>query len=279
MPKTSSSSASRGNQHSGDSPDRKWIFMSSAAFMAIAAGVGVFMWQSSSTTTSQTDQAARAAGIDADQQAAFEDIIRQYILDNPEIIPEAVQKLQEKQASARIDGIRELIETPFQKAFIGNPDGDVVLVEFSDFACGYCRQSVKDVARLIKEDPGLKVVFRELPILSDASGQAAEMALAAATQDRYYGFHTAMFDVGRPSDTTIEAAAQAANMDLPKARAFIATNVARQEIENNIKLAQQLEFTGTPSWVVGNQILNGAVGYDELKAAIADARANTAAGD
>ncbi|MEO1045742.1 MAG: DsbA family protein [Pseudomonadota bacterium] len=252
--------------------------MASGAVLAVAAAAGVFFWQSGSGGSSDTDQTARAAGISEQEQAAFEDIIRQYILDNPEIIPEAVERLREKQAMARIEGIRQQIETPFAQAFAGNPDGDVVLVEFSDFACGYCRQSVSDVARLIEEDPGLKVVFRELPILSDSSGDAAGMALAAAKQGRYYDFHTAMFDVGRPSSTTIETAARKANLDLSSARSFAASAEAQQEIENNIRMAQQLEFTGTPSWVVGNQIFNGAVGYDQLKAAIAAVRASRSAG-
>lgn len=274
MSKSSQSVASGGN----DTPHRKWVFMASAALMAIAAGAGVFLWQSGSAATTDANEAARAAGIDQTEQAAFEEIIRQYILENPEIIPEAIEKLREKQAITRIEGIRDQIETPFAQGFAGNPDGDVVLVEFSDFACGFCRQSVGDVARLIEEDPGLKVVFRELPILSDASGEAAEMALAAAQQGRYYDFHTGMFNAGRPSTATIDAAARAANLDLASARSFIGSAQAKQEIENNIRIAQQLEFTGTPSWVVGNQIFNGAVGYDELKAAIAAARAK-ASGD
>ncbi|MEM1132687.1 MAG: DsbA family protein [Pseudomonadota bacterium] len=248
--------------------------MSTGVLAAVAAGVGIFMWQGGSTAATETDKAARAAGINAEQQEAFEELIRQYILENPEIIPEAVERLRTKQAAARIDGIREQIETPFAQGFAGNPNGDVVLVEFSDFACGFCRQSASDVARLINEDPNLKVVFRELPILSDASGKAAEMALAAAKQDRYYSFHQAMFNGGRPSETTIKAAAEKAGINISEAEAFITSPAAKQEIESNIRIAQQLEFTGTPSWVIGNQILSGAVGYDELKAAIDAARAS-----
>ncbi|WOE74829.1 DsbA family protein [Alterisphingorhabdus coralli] len=248
--------------------------MSTGIAVAVAAGIGIFMWQGGSTAATETDKAARAAGINAEQQEAFEEIVRQYILDNPEIIPEAIDRLRAKQAAERIDGIRDQIEKPFEQGFAGNPNGDVVLVEFSDFACGYCRQSVGDVARLLSEDPNLKVVFRELPILSDASGKAAQMALAAANQDRYYSFHKAMFDAGRPSDQTIEAAAKSAGMDLEAAKAFISTPAAQAELESNIRIAQQLEFTGTPSWVIGNQIFSGAVGYDQLKAAIEAERAN-----
>jgi protein-disulfide isomerase len=258
--------------------------MASAVILAAAAATTVFFWQSSGSAQGQitdANEAARAAGIDADQQAAFEALIEQYILDNPEIIPEAIERLRTKQAAQRIDGIRGQIETPFANAsFAGNPNGDVVLVEYSDFACGFCRKSVGDVQRLIDEDPNLKVVFRELPILSEASADAAAWALAAARQGqgKYYAFHKAMFKQPRPDKASIQAAAQAAGLDIGAAQAFVATPAVQQELQQNVQIAQQLEFTGTPSWVVGDQIFNGAVGFDQLKDAIAATREAKTAG-
>jgi protein-disulfide isomerase len=267
-----------------DSNSGKWIFMASAAILAAAAATTVFFWQSSGSAQGQVTDAnetARAAGIDADEQAAFEALIEQYILDNPEIIPQAIERLRTKQAAQRIDGIRGQIETPFANAsFAGNPNGDVVLVEYSDFACGFCRKSVGDVQRLIDEDPNLKVVFRELPILSEASADAAAWALAAARQGqgKYYAFHKAMFKQPRPDKASIQAAAQAAGLDIGAAQAFVATPAVQQELQQNVQIAQQLEFTGTPSWVVGDQIFNGAVGFDQLKDAIAATREAKTAG-
>ena len=274
MPRNAGSDAEAGKE-------RKWIFMASAVGLAAAAAIAVFFWQSSGASAQSKDAnaAARAAGIDADEQAAFEALIEQYILENPEIIPEAIERLRTKQAAQRINGFRSQIEAPFANAsFAGNPNGDVVLVEYSDFACGFCRKSVSDVERLIAEDPNLKVVFRELPILSEASADAAAWALAAARQDKYYAFHKAMFQAPRPDKASISAAAQAAGLDLVAARAFVATPEVQRELQENVRIAQQLEFTGTPSWVVGNQIFNGAVGFDELKQAIAKAREDKAAG-
>lgn len=253
--------------------------MAVAAFLTIAAGIGTFMWQggslggSASQGGTDATAAAAAAGFDTKDKAAIEAIVRAYILENPEIIPEAVQKLQGKQAAKRIASVRAEIETPFAASYAGNPNGDVVLVEYSDFACGFCRQSVSDVARLVNEDKNLKIVFHELPILSDESRIAAAWGMAAAQQGKYYAFYKAMFGAGRPSQATIEQAAKTAALDMAAARAFVATKQADSVIDSNIRIAQQLEFSGTPSWVVGNKVLNGAVGYDELKAAIDEARA------
>jgi protein-disulfide isomerase len=253
--------------------------MGIAALLTLAAGVGTFMWQGSSLAVpdSKTGQdaatAAAAAGFDTKDKAAIEAIVRAYILDNPEIIPEAVQKLQSRQAAKRIEAVRGQIERPYAAAFAGNPDGDIVLIEYSDFACGFCRQSVSDVAKLLAEDKNLKIVFHELPILSDESRVAAAWGLAAAQQGKYYAFYKAMFGAGRPSQATIEQAAKTAGLDMAAARAFVASNQADATLDGNIRVAQQLEFSGTPSWVVGDKVLNGAVGYDELKSAIDEARA------
>lgn len=253
--------------------------MAIAALLTLAAGVGTFMIQGGSLAAAGTgtgqdaDAAAAAAGFDTKDKAAIEAIVRAYILENPEIIPEAVDRLRGKQAAKRIGAVRGEIEKPYAAAFAGNPDGDVVLVEYSDFACGFCRQSVSDVARLVSEDKNLKIVFHELPILSDESRVAAAWGLAAAEQGKYYPFYKAMFGAGRPSQATIEQAAKTAGLDMTAARGFVASKQAEAVLDANIRIAQQLEFSGTPSWVVGNKVLNGAVGYDELKAAIAEVRA------
>ncbi|WP_254054370.1 DsbA family protein [Sphingorhabdus sp. EL138] len=242
--------------------------------LAIAAAAAVWFMQTGGTSASdETAQAALAAGIDGKQQAAIEAIVRDYILKNPEIIPEAVEILQTRQKTAAIDEIRSGIEAPFAgAAFAGNPNGDVIIVEYSDFACPYCKQTTADIDRLLKEDKNIKVVFRELPILSEASNDAALMALAAAKQGKYYAFHKTMFATGRPTPSTIESAAKEVGLDMAAARKFIATPEAQRELQNNIEVARKLQFTGTPAFVVGNQTEVGAVGYDGIKDMIAKAR-------
>lgn len=242
--------------------------------LAIAAAAAVwFMQMGGASASDDAAQAALAAGIDSKEQAAIEAIVRDYILKNPEIIPEAVEILQTRQKAQAINEIRKDIEAPFAgTAFAGNPNGDVIVVEYSDFACPYCKQTTADIGRVLKEDKNIKVVFRELPILSEASNDAALMALAAAKQGKYFAFHKTMFATGRPTPSTIANAAKEVGIDMVAARKFMATPEAQKELQNNIEIARKLQFTGTPAFVVGNETAVGAVGYDGLKELIAKAR-------
>ena len=203
-------------------------------------------------------------------RGAQDEATRQYLLANPEVLPEAMDALQRQQAQARIEPAREQLETPYAGAIIGNPEGSVTLVEFSDYACGYCRRSVEDVDALVAANPELRVVVREYPILSQESVEAARMALAAAEQGRFAAFHKAMFEKDGPSPEAIEASAKEAGMDLEAARAAIAAGKYDGELAANTELAQRLGFGGTPSWVIGDQGISGAVGRDALAAAIAE---------
>jgi protein-disulfide isomerase len=204
-------------------------------------------------------------------QSAIEKIIHDYILDNPEILPEAMENLRLKENAKLLTGIREDVERPFPGAILGNPNGKVTLVEFTDYACGFCRQSVGDVEALLREHPDLRIVIRELPILSPESGEAARWALAAAEQGKYTAFHNALFAAGRPSAQTIQAAAAVAGLDMARAKATIADPRIEAELKRNYEFAQQLGFSGTPSWVAGNQLLSGAIGKERLSKAIKDA--------
>ena len=199
--------------------------------------------------------------------------VRTYLLDNPEVLQEAMERLRLKQAAAQIAPLRRAIETPYAEGFIGAKDGDVTLVQFFDYACGYCKASLADLNRLVREDPKLKIVFRELPILSRESEAAARVSLFAAERGRYGAFHQAMYGAGRPSATSIPAAARAAGLDPAALQPALASRRAEQEIARNMELARALGFTGTPAWVVGDQLMSGAVGYEALKAAVAKARA------
>ncbi len=197
--------------------------------------------------------------------------MRQYLLDNPEILPEMVQKLESKQGQERLNDVGEAVTDPFPGAVLGNPSGTVTLVEFSDYACGFCRKSRADVDSLIAANPDLKVVIREWPIF-EGSDTAAKMALAAANQGKFAAFHNAMFDAGAPSPGTIEQAATQAGLDMNAAKAFLAGDAAQFEFAKNAGLAQQLGFGGTPAWVVGSSVIEGAVGVEQLQKAIDTAR-------
>lgn len=213
--------------------------------------------------------AAREAGFDDKERAAIEALVRNYILEHPEVLPEAIDRLRQKQAVAAVDSIREELFTPYPGAVLGNPRGETVLVEFSDYACGFCRQSVEAVEALIAENRDLKVVVRELPILSQDSVEAAKMALAAANQGKYEAFHKAMYEIGKPTPANVEKAAKAAGLDLAKAREAASGPTIMAEIQANHAYANQLQFSGTPAWVTAGQTLQGAVGKDVLSEAIA----------
>lgn len=202
-------------------------------------------------------------------RTATESVVHAYLLDHPEVIPEAMDRLQAREAAARLKPIRDQVTTPFPGAVLGNPNGSKVLVEFSDFACTYCRASMAEVESLIADDPDLKVVIREFPILSEQSAAAARMGLAAAEQGRYAAFHKAMYDLGPPSPASIEAAAKQAGLDMERARKVAASEPVKTEIARNIAIAGRLNFNGTPSWVAGEQAFSGAVPRNVLADALA----------
>lgn len=205
-------------------------------------------------------------------KAAVEKIVHDYILDHPEILPQAMENLQKRESAQALSGIRDAVTAPFPGAVLGNPKGKVTLVEFTDFACSFCRQSVAAVEQLIDANPDLRVVIRELPILSPQSADAAKMALAAAEQGKYAAFHNAMYAAGRPAPDTIAAAARAAGLDMDRAGKTIADPRVEAELARNVEFARRLGFNGTPSWIVGDQLLSGAVGKDKLAEAIEAAR-------
>jgi protein-disulfide isomerase len=214
---------------------------------------------------------ASAAG-DPPDKAAIEAIVRDYILAHPEIIPDAMERLRSRETAKVIAADRKGIETPFAGAWAGNPDGDVTLVMFTDYNCVYCRASAPDIDKLLAEDPKLKVVWREIPVLGPQSEVAARAALAAAKQGRYLPFHRAVFADGRPDQPHLTIAGKAAGLDAARlAGDSKGADIAR-EIDANIAIATRIGVSGTPAFVIGDKMLSGAVGHAALAKAIAEAR-------
>lgn len=205
------------------------------------------------------------------------DIVRSQIIENPEVITEAISILQKQNAAKRLADYKTPLNTPFHQGFAGNPDGDVTLVELSDYNCGFCRSSLTDVERLLGEDENLRVVFRETPVLADSSKTAALWSLAAAKQGKYRAFHNALFESGSTTDDSIESVAKSVGMDLQAAKITVASQEAEDEIKQNLDIMNKVNLTGTPTFIVGDQILEGAVGYDALKKAIEAVRENESA--
>ncbi len=236
---------------------------------------GTALWLRATHRINSDDAVAtrlERAGIDPAKRGAFEALVRAYILEHPEILPEAMDRLQARESADRLKPVRTALETPFPGAVLGNPAGAVTLVEFTDFACSYCRATVGDVDALIAANPDLKVVLRELPIIAPASDPAARMALAAAAQGKFGAFHAAMFAGPRPDDASITAAASHAGVNLAAAQDFMKRAEVKSEIEHNLAYARQLGITGTPAFAIGGQIIAGAVGRDTLQQAVDAAR-------
>lgn len=202
------------------------------------------------------------------ERARIESVVQAYLLEHPEIIPQAMERLQARETGKVVTANRAAFETPYAGAWAGAEDGDVVLVEFFDYACGFCRKSNADVERLLAEDKQLKVVWRELPVLGEDSVRAAEVSLAAASQGKFHPFYARLFDSGRPTAAVLAQVRNATGIaPAPVSQAI------RAELEKNYELARAINASGTPTFVVGDTVLQGAVGYDALKQAITDARA------
>jgi protein-disulfide isomerase len=211
-----------------------------------------------------------AAGLD---RAGIEKIVREYILTHPEILPEAMHNLERKEAAQRVKDHGDAVTQSFGKAWEGAENPDVTLVEFFDYACGYCRSARPDVEKLVGTDAKVRVVYRELPILGPDSVAAARVSLAVAKMGGNYGaFHKFLFASGRPTPQNVDAALAIASVDAKAAHELAKSPEIAQEISNNLAMQQKLGLSGTPSWVIGDQLIGGAVGYDELKAAVAETR-------
>lgn len=197
---------------------------------------------------------------------------RDYLYAHPEVLPEAINRYQARQRQAQLAPVRAQLETPFPGAVLGNPNGKLTLVEFSDYACTYCRQSVADVHKLIAANPDLRVVIREYPILRPESVDAARMGLAAAQQGKFAAYHDAMYALGPPSAETIARAAKEAGVDIAAADKAIASGIYDSFLKTNIALANRIGVDGTPGWVIGDQVIAGAVGLGALGEAVKEAR-------
>ena len=207
-------------------------------------------------------------------KSEVETVVADYIKANPQIIPEALSAQRDREMAKAINTIRPALEKPYAGAWAGNADGDVTLTVFTDYACGYCRASLPDLDRLIRSDRRLKVVFRELPIIAPQSRDAALMALAAARQGKYDAFHHAMFAAPSLDPGAIAAAAEKAGV-VTDGTADATANEAlfQRELDNNLAIANQLRLNATPTWIVGDQLLQGQLGYAALKEAVDKARA------
>jgi protein-disulfide isomerase len=213
-------------------------------------------------------------------RAQVEEIVREYLLNNPEIIVEAIEKLEARQRQAQqadqrsaIAAHREQLQRDADAPVAGNPNGDVTMVEFFDYRCPYCKQVAPTVAQLLKEDGKLRFVFKELPILGPDSVVAARAALAANAQGKYMAMHSALLRYrGTYDEATVMRIATEAGLDTARLRADMAKPEIEAMIDRNRGLARALSVTGTPAFIVGDKVVPGAANLETLRTLIAEAR-------
>jgi protein-disulfide isomerase len=246
------------------------------------AGVGLILgmlWGASGAELHAADRAA-APELSAEQ---IEQIVREYLLREPEIIYEALQELQRRQAAAATERQQAAIRDNHDALFAnpaaptaGNPNGGVTLVEFFDYRCTYCRRVVGSLQTLLETTDDLRIVFKELPILGEDSVRASRAALASQKQNRYVPFHFALMTADDLSLPAIRAMAAELGMDPDRLEADMAAPEVSQAIEVNFRLAGELGIEGTPAFIIDDQLIPGAVDLARLEQLIDDARENCA---
>lgn len=217
-----------------------------------------------------------ASAFNDKQRAELNDLIKKYIADHPTELIASVEAHYNKQAETKKvqEGPLEsfpagLIDNPNSPSF-GPKDAKVAVIEFFDYNCGYCKQVAGDVDKLIKEDKSVRVIFKELPILSETSEVAARYALAANKQGKYLEFHNALMNTSGLSENTILATAKNIGLDVDKLKGDASTQDVRDELAKNVDLARGLGVRGTPFFVIGKEKIPGAIGLTRMKEIIAE---------
>jgi len=222
------------------------------------------------------------------QRGEIETIVKNYLIAHPEVLEEAMNELNKRQAAdeaakheASITENSQAIFNSPRNVTLGNKSGDVTFVEFFDYNCGYCKRAMTDMMDLMKADPKLKVVLKEFPVLSEGSVEAAKVAVAVRMQDpggaKYLDFHQRLLGGRGPADKARAlAAAKDAGLDVARLEKDMASPEARATIDENFKLAESMGMNGTPSYVIGKQVVVGAIGVEGLKEKIGIARCGKA---
>jgi len=222
-------------------------------------------------------QASRADEFSASQRGELERIVREYLVAHPEVIQEAMTELEKRQTAADAEkhkaAVKQYSEALFtspRQVVLGNPSGNVTFVEFFDYNCGYCKRAMDDMLTLLKDDPKLKVVLKEFPVLGPGSVEAAQVAVAVRMQDKtgkkYLEFHQKLLSGrGQADKARALAVAKDIGLDMGRLDKDLASPEVKATLQESFKLAEALGLNGTPSYVIGDNVVVGAVGLESLK--------------
>ena len=233
-------------------------------------------------------QISRADEFSAPQKSEIERIVRGYLIAHPEVLQEAMAELDKRQTAAEAEKHKSAVKLHAQNLFnsprqvvLGNPNGDVTFVEFFDYNCGYCKRAMTDMLTLLKNDPKLKVVLKEFPVLGPGSVEAAQVATAVRMQDKsgkkYLDFHQKLLTGrGQADKARALAAAKEAGLNMAQIEKDLASPEIKTSLQEAFKLAEALGLNGTPSYVIGSEVVIGAVGLPALQEKINTARCGKA---
>ncbi|WP_230533226.1 DsbA family protein [Microvirga roseola] len=226
---------------------------------------------------------AQNAVFNEQQKQAIGEVVREYLLKNPEVLTEVIAELEKRQTEAQqvaqAAALKEteqvLLNAP-HSFVVGNPKGDVTLVEFFDYNCGYCKRAMTDLQALVKSDPKLRVVLKDFPVLGPDSVEASQVGLAAGKQlkgDKLFDFHTKLMETrGRVTGERAREVAKEMGLDMARLQKDMESPEIRSALQENMSLGDKLSLTGTPAFIVGEVVIPGAVGLDPLKQVVANVR-------
>jgi len=221
--------------------------------------------------------AASAQSFSPDQRHEIENIVKDYLTHHPEVMQDVMAAMDKQQKDADAAKARTAIKAnnatifnSLHQVVLGNPQGNVTMVEFFDYNCGYCKHALSDMLTLLKTDPNLRFVLKEFPVLGPGSVEAAHVAVAARMQDttgkKYIEFHQKLLGGRGPADKARAlAVAKEVGFDMARIEKDMDSDEVKTTIDENMKLADALGVSGTPSYVVGDELVVGAVGLDALK--------------
>lgn len=248
-------------------------FRRSTAHAGLAFGVGSLILAGSTLAQEGTPAALT--------EERVRELVLETVRDNPQIVREAIEALQEQEAKNQIAAVRDTIRrnrATFERdpnaPVLGNPEGSATVVEFFDYNCPYCRKAADDVKALLAGDDDVRVVYREWPILGEGSLFAARAALAAREQGRYEDLHWALMKLRRAEEKTVLAAASELGLDIERLRRDMKAPKVEEHIAVSMQLAQALGINGTPSFVVGDELAPGLVPLERLQELVATARSD-----
>lgn len=236
------------------------------------AAIALGLWLAASAAPAM----AQGQPLSPEQRKAVTDLIRETLLKNPEIIQDALIELERRNTVAQADAQRNAVAAekaritdPATSVVIGNPQGDITLVEFMDYNCGYCKRAMEDVTALSKADPKLRVVLKDFPILGPDSVEASHVAVAAKNQlqgAKYFEFHNKLMAVkGKVNAAKALEVAKEAGADIERLKKDMNSDATKEAIRDTVALGDRLGLTGTPAFIIGDEIVFGAVGQAALK--------------